>query len=361
VSGRTLLVVGAGLVGTSVGLGASAAGWTVWLRDDDERAVRDGVSRGAGTALPAGAEPSLVLVAVPPRRTAEAVVSAYRQYVTATITDVASVKANVQLEVEGILGASPRFIPGHPLAGSEVSGARGARAELFADHVWVLTPRAAAPPERLELVQRLVTDLGAVALRWDAHEHDSAVALTSHLPQVLSSLLAAQLADPAGPDVRLSGQGVRDMTRIAASDPELWTQILAVNAAPVARVLESLRDDLDEVLRALRRLGEGPDEAGEAALHDLLSRGNAGRSRLPGRHGDRDSPLAGVIVSVADRPGELALLFALAARVGVNLADVRIDHVLGKPTGRVELMVGADRREQFLDALHAGGWVTQQI
>jgi prephenate dehydrogenase len=142
------------------------------------------------------------------------------------------------------------------------------------------------------------------------------------------------------------------MTRSAASDPELWLEILSANAAPVAEVLDALRADLDDLVDALRTIEAG----GEAVLADALRRGNAGRDRVPGKHGARSAPTREVPVAVADAPGELGRLFAAVAAGGVSVEDVRIEHVLGRPTGVVEISVARDAAEQLAEALRADGW-----
>ena len=159
-------------------------------------------------------------------------------------------------------------------------------------------------------------------------------------------------------DTRLSGQGLRDMTRIAASDPALWTQILTANAGPVADVLAPLGADLEALVTALREVAADGPESGPAAdsINLVLRRGNEGRERIPGKHGATAVPTSALVVAVADQPGELARLFALAGEVGVNLEDVRIDHALGRPTGLVELTVAVTSAAELVTALRQRGW-----
>lgn len=360
-----LLVVGAGLVGTSIALGARAKGWQVWLRDTDPAVELAAAGRGAGEIGLPPADPDLVVVAVPPTGIPQVTVHYQNLYLTSTFMDVGSVKAHVLDEVEALGGDPARFVPGHPMAGGEVPGPDAARADLFADRVWVLAPDQRTDAARVEQVSEFAAGLGAVVSCWDPEAHDRAVALTSHAPQLLSSLLAARLAAREAADVSLSGQGLRDMTRIAGSDAELWTQILVANAGPVLEVLESLRADLDTVLTALQVVVQHEKSSAsagspEAVLRDVIRRGNAGRDRIPGKHGSPAEPYATVLVSVSDRPGELARLFTLAGAADVNLEDVRIDHVLGRPTGLVELTVAADREAALSDALLADGWTVRR-
>jgi prephenate dehydrogenase len=345
------------LIGTSVALAATAAGARVWLHDRDPGESELAASRGAGeVGLPQTA-PDLVVVAVPPQATAPVIHTLSSRYLKSTFTDVASIKNEVLVEIETLGGNFGRYVPGHPLAGGEVSGAAAARADLFADRVWVLTPPPGADPVRVEQVTDFVSALGAVVVRWDAEAHDRAVALTSHLPQVVSSLLAARLAAPGAADPGLSGQGLRDMTRIAASDPEMWTQILAANARPVLEVLGAFEQDLARLRAALQTLASGGDTAGaRSVVSDLLARGNLGRELVPGKHGAAPAPTSTVVVAVDDRPGELGRLFAEVGATGCNLEDVRIDHALGRPTGLVELTVSADLRESLIVSLRSAGW-----
>ncbi|HSN05987.1 MAG TPA: prephenate dehydrogenase [Candidatus Angelobacter sp.] len=353
-SGRSVesvLIVGSGLIGASIGLGLRSLGIDVVLEDADPAAVQVAVERGAGRPGPPQADPDLVIVAVPPARAATVILATLRRYLSATVSDVCSTKARLQAEVETVEPNIDRYVPGHPLAGREVSGPAAARADLFADRVWALTPGPGTDPARTALVAALVERLGAVVVTTTAREHDRAVALTSHTPQVVSSLVAAALEPLGSAEVRLSGQGLRDMTRLAGSDPDLWTEILTSNAEPVSAALDDLIERLSRVRDGLR------DEAdGGPAVRAALAAGVAGAMRVPGKHGDQPVSYAVVPVVIADRPGELGRLFAAAARTGVNLEDVRIDHAQGRPTGLVELEVRPESAGDLADELRADGF-----
>ncbi|MEO6820933.1 MAG: prephenate dehydrogenase [Candidatus Nanopelagicales bacterium] len=359
----TLLVIGTGLVGTSVALGARAQGWRVWVHDADPDVARHAAAKGAGEVGLPTSDPDLVVLAVPPAVIPAVAAEYLKRYLTSTFTDVGSVKSHIVDETVALGADVSRLVPGHPMAGGEVPGPDAARADLFADRVWVLTPDARADTARVDQVAAFAAAQGAVVTRWDAAAHDRAVALTSHAPQLLSTLLAARLADRDPADVQLSGQGLRDMTRIAGSDPGLWTQILLANALPVLDVLEAIRADLDTVVTALRNVAAGSASAtreAEQVLRDAMTRGNSGHARIPGKHGlSPAEAFSTVLVSVTDRPGELARLFALAGGAQVNLEDVRIDHVLGRPTGLVELTVTRDRETVLAEALAADGWTVR--
>lgn len=344
-----VLVIGTGLIGASIGQSLQRAGISVLLEDIDPSSVWTAAQVGAGVAAAESAAsiPAVVVVAVPPRHTAEVIAAACRRFPKATITDVASVKASV-LDGARALGADmQRVVGGHPMAGREVTGALGARADLLDDRLWIITPTAETDDAHLAQVHRLVTACGAYAIEMTPEEHDRAVALVSHAPQLVSSILAGQLVDAKEEHVRVAGQGLRDMTRIAGSDPALWVDILSANAVPVAGVIESVIASLEDALARLRA-GEG--------IEAVLEGGNAGRLRVPGKHGAAPTDYDMVAVMVADRPGELARLFQAAADASVNLEDIRIEHVLGRPSGVIELAVQPQAGETLRAALLAGGF-----
>lgn len=344
-----VLIVGSGLIGTSLGLALRRADVTVWLDDRDPACVAEAVAMGAGLAWQEGlGEPSLVVVAVPPSATATEVARASR-FATATVTDVTSVKAEM-LAAAIAAGADPtRVVGGHPMAGRELSGPGAGRRELFDDRPWVITPLPESEPDRVRQVVDMARTCGAVPFVMDPEDHDRAVALTSHAPQVISSLLAARLMDADDQAVLVSGQGLRDMTRIAASDPTLWREILAANAGAVADVLEAFAADLARVVDDLR-------SGIESGVVSALDRGRAGRERIPGKHGDAATRYEVVAAIVKDEPGELARLFMAAGTLQVNLEDVRIDHVLGKPSGLIELSVRPEAVTALAEGLRSLGF-----
>lgn len=349
-----VLIIGSGLIGTSVGLALRAAGYPVWLMDRNSDALAEAVQRGAGNAWQDDEpDPDLVVVAVPPRHVVDVVAHALHRWPAATVTDVASVKAPVMAGLDERVGAAMgRFVGGHPMAGREVTGPRGAMPELFRDRPWVLTPSAESDPDRLEVVLGAIADAGAIPLELDPEEHDRAVALTSHTPQVVASLLAGRLNAAEPEQVLVSGQGLRDTIRIAGSDPDLWSEILTANAGPVVAELQCLAGDLQRFIGQLQQGGE----AGRRAVYQAVNDGRRGAARLPGKHGSPGARYRSVKVAVPDEPGALASLFAVAAQAKVNLEDVRIEHALGRPTGLVELSVSPDSAEGLIATLQAAGW-----
>lgn len=358
--GRTrgpVLIVGSGLLGASIGLALSGLGVEVWLQDASPSAAALARDLGAGRLIAPGEQAGLVVVAVPPDVVAPVVAAVLRAHPEAVATDVASVKL-LPLQALTELGADlSRYVGGHPLAGRERSGAISARSDLFVGRPWVLTPAEDVDAVAVEVVRDLILDLGAFPVTMDAAAHDQAVAVISHVPQVLSSLVAARLLESTDAALSLSGQGLRDTTRIAASDPGLWVQILGANAGPVADVLTALRHDLDATIAALRRLTGGADAVGaRAGLATVLDAGVRGHARIPGKHGSAPVELAVVTVQVPDRPGEIGRILHAMGEAGVNLEDLRIEHVPGRRMGLAEISVMPMAREALLVLLERGGW-----
>lgn len=353
---RSVLIVGTGLIGASIGLALRGRGVEVYLRDASADALAQAVERGAG--LPDGERGpvDLAVVAVPPGRAGEVTAALLDEADVEAVTDVTSVKAPLAATLVDHKERA-RYVGGHPMAGREVSGPAGAHHDLFRGRPWVITPPAGFPIDAtarrpVELVTQLALLVGAMPVRMTPEQHDAAVAVVSHAPHLVSALVAGRLRDAAGHEVRLAGGGVRDITRVAASDPAMWREILAANATAVRGVLNDLRADLDAAITALDAPGEPDLDSVEALLHA----GVAGRGRLPGKHGLGHEEFVGVPVELADRPGQLAGLFSDVGEVGVNVEDVRIEHVPGEPVGLVELSVRAEAQDVLVDGLRRRGW-----
>jgi prephenate dehydrogenase len=360
---RTAAVIGTGLIGTSAALALTARGVTVHLSDHDPDAARTAAALGAGVTDPPAGPVDLALVAVPPAHVARVLAGAQARGTARAYLDVASVKSGPRRDLEALGVDMAQYIGTHPMAGRERSGPLAATPELFEGRPWVLTPTPGTDTEVLNLALELVAMCGAVPVVMDAGAHDRAVALVSHTPQLVSSMVAARLQHAEESAVRLCGQGIRDVTRIAASDPGMWIDILSANPGPVADVLSALAEDLEETVRALRALeaaDPGGREEGGAGIEDVLRRGNAGRGRVPGKHGTAPAAYESVVVLIGDQPGELARVFADAHSAGVNIEDVRIEHSAGRQAGLVQLMVEPRRAPVLGAALRERGWSLRQ-
>ncbi|MCX4861495.1 prephenate dehydrogenase [Streptomyces canus] len=360
---RTALVVGTGLIGTSAALALAGRGVTVHLADHDPEQARTAAALGAGTDEAPEGPVDLAIVAAPPAHVAGVLADAMRRGVARGYIDVASVKGGPRRELEALGLDLSSYIGTHPMSGREKSGPLAASGDLFEGRPWVLTPTRNTDTEVLNLALELVSHCRAVPVVMDADAHDRAVALVSHMPHLVSSMVAARLQHAEEAAVRLCGQGIRDVTRIAASDPGMWIDILSANPGPVADLLTDVAGDLEETVRALRAL-QSADETkrleGTSGIEDMLRRGNAGQVRVPGKHGSAPRVYEVVAVLIDDQPGQLARIFADAGRAGVNIEDVRIEHATGQQAGLVQLMVEPSAAPVLAASLRERGWAIRQ-
>jgi prephenate dehydrogenase len=354
-----VLIIGTGLIGTSAGLALRERGVRVWLADHDPDVARLAASLGAGElppggtgTIPEGVSVDLAVLAVPPDVLAPVLAAAQRAGLARCYTDVASVKASPLAQIRALGCDLSCYVPGHPLAGRERSGPAAARADLFEGRPWALCPLPETDPDAVALVRSLVTSLGAEPVLTEAAEHDRWVALVSHAPHLVASAMAARLAGAPRGALDLAGPGLRDVTRIAAGDSALWTQILAANAAGVSEVLTQVAADLTEAAAALAN----PTDEAVKELTGLLDTGAAGVARLPGKHGRPAASYAIVQVVIPDQPGELSRLFQAAGHAGVNIEDIRIEHSPGLPSGVAELYVKPPAAGPLVQALTQSGW-----
>jgi prephenate dehydrogenase len=348
-----VVVLGTGLIGTSIALALRERGASVWLADQDPAAARLAADLGAGDPLPAQGRPvtaDVAVIAVPPGAVAATLAAAQARGLARCYTDVASVKQLPVTQARDLGCDLTCYVPGHPLAGREKHGPAAARADLFLGRTWAVCPAPETSNEATQAVMSLARACGAVAVRAGIAAHDRWVALVSHAPHLVAAAMAARLEAAPAEALDLAGQGLRDVTRIAAGDTALWTQILSANAAPVAEVLAAVAGDLAEAARML------DDGEGSKSVAALLDRGQAGVARIPGKHGGTAKQFAVVQVVIPDQPGELARLFRATGDAGVNVEDVRIEHSPGLPVGVAELSVRPAEAGTLLEALEAGGW-----
>ena len=352
----TVGIVGAGLIGTSIGLALARRGETALLHDVDEGKAHTAEALGAGRAA---AFDSLgtcdhVVVAVPPSATAEVITRLLRLNDSLTVSDVTSAQSNVRLEVETLNPqTSTRYCGAHPIAGRERGGPGAAQPELFDGATWVVCPVADTAEAAVAAARDVAHRCGARTVVVDPATHDRVLAAVSHAPQLVASALAARLGD-AGPQApALAGQGFRDTTRLADSDPRLWASIAGANAAPLAAELRALAATLSATAAAL--------DAGDAtAVAELVAAGRDARALLPGKAAAPRPRWSRVGVVLEDRPGELARLLAAAGAAEVNVEDLTIEHAPDHPVGYVDLDVRPEQAERLLAALRSAGWAAHR-
>jgi prephenate dehydrogenase len=358
-------VCGGGLIGTSVALGLlRAGGYEVRVYDEDP-AGREALARVleasgqeamlAPSWAAAAADAQVLVAAVPPNVVAEVLaIGALHALPTALLTDVASVKGRV---VESVLtalatvgDAASRYVGGHPMAGSERSGAGAADAGLFTGATWVLTPSARTSDASLTSATELVTALGARVLVLDPTAHDTIVGLVSHLPQLVASVLAEVAAETVGTErdavLAVAGPGFRDTTRIAASDPALWLDIVDGNRDAILRALDAFSSRLTVVVDAVR--AEDTE-----TLHAVLDRASQARRRLVPKR--LDAALVDLIVPLQDRPGSIARISGALGSAGINIEDLAMRHASAADRGSLLVRILADDLTAARAALAAAG------
>ena len=342
-------IVGTGLLGTSIGLVLRRLDIDVTLVDTSPTAVALATQYGAGRAGTEADSPALIVVAVPPDVVADVVTRELADFPDAIVTDVASVKGSILAELVSRDNDLSRYVGSHPMAGRERGGAVAARADIFTGRSWVVCTRSDASNVAINMVSDLVVDCGANLVEMSTEDHDSAVALVSHVPQIVASAVASSLIGASDSAVGLAGGGLRDVTRIAASEPNLWLQILSANSTDVTAVLEGVHERLGAVLDALR--GDAP----AVTLAELLTAGNTGVARIPGKHG-RNAQFAHILVVIDDRPGQLAQLLADIGDLGINMEDLRLEHSPGSAIGFAEVAVLSAAEATLVSDLEVRGW-----
>ena len=341
-------VVGLGLIGSSLGLALRAGGWHVSGSDLDPARAARALELGIVDALGEDREATIAFVATPVAAIAD-VARALLDRDPASglvVTDVGGVKGPVVAAV-----GHPRFVGGHPMAGSEQEGPDGADADLFTGATWVLTPTEQTDPEAFSAVRFLVSSFGADAVALPPERHDALVAIVSHVPHLTAANLMALAADASEEHaalLRLAAGGFRDMTRIAAGDPGIWPDIFRDNASAVLAVLDELRARLDEARRIVA-------EGDRASLVALLEHAKSARRNLPPRV-PRPEQVVECRIPVPDRPGVLAEVTTLLGELGVNVRDLEIAHSAEGERGVLVLAVDADVAERARAALVERGY-----
>ena len=346
---KTIRIVGAGLIGTSIGLALKAAGASVAFVDTDPNAqlLANDLVKGGNAE-----NPDLIIIATPPSAFKSAIERESTLNPEAILMDIGSVKTKPIVEVSTIEGLTYRFCGTHPMAGREVSGAVSARADLFLDRAWIITPTAETSAEAKAMVLEVIAACGAQAVEMSAQDHDQRVALISHLPQTVSSLLAAQLSNSNPEALALAGGGLRDTVRIAGSDPKLWGEILAANEDALLPLLISLQSDLSELISAA---------SGPAKWESLVAAGRAGKSAIPGKHGGKSREYSYLPIVIDDRPGQLGSLFNACAKADVNIEDLALEHSPGQLTAVITLAIAPEDIGRLSEFLTKDGWNVHSV
>lgn len=338
-------VVGTGLIGGSVGMALREQGWRVTGTDIDPRAAERARVMGAIDDVGVDPEAEVTFLAVPVGRIGDLAVELLDR-TAGVVTDVGSTKAAISRALD-----DPRFVGGHPMAGSEQDGIDGARPDLFQGATWVLTPTEKTDEHSFALVRSVVRSFGAEPISLAPEAHDQMVALVSHVPHLTAAALMC-LADESAVEhralLRLAAGGFRDMTRISAGRPAIWPDICVANRPAIV-------DGLDRLIEELSRIRDRVSGEDRPGLLDLLSRARHARINLPSGYGQAEV-LAEVAVPIPDRPGEIAAITTLASELDVNLIDLEITHSSEGHRGVLMVIVDAAIAERLVGGLMAKGY-----
>ena len=336
-------IVGSGLIGSSIGLALVQRGVGVTMVDSDSGA--QALAQDLVKSAPTGT-PDLIILASPISSIAQALESEKSSPVKLGFMDISSVKTKVKVEVSTSGFDPARFLPTHPMAGREVGGAQSARADLFQARPWILDSDG-VEPELREAGLELISLLGAIAIEMDSKSHDQAVALVSHLPQLVASLLASQLEGADESWLGLAGAGLRDTIRIAGSNPDLWKEIVGANSSAIAPLLTRFIEDAQLLLEGL---------SDEKVVAGVIAAGQRGRNLIPGKHGGQQRSYTYLPIVIEDKPGQLAALFEECARAEVNVEDLAIEHSPGQFTGLITLALSEEGAKKLSSHLQEKGW-----
>ena len=337
---RRVAILGTGLIGASLGMALREVGWTVsgW---DPSRSARDiarqrGALHEARDTLEAAARDAQLIVLAGPLNATLATLADLDT--DAIVTDVAGAKVPV-------IAAAPtgmRFVAGHPMAGREHAGPAAATSALFRGAAWIVCPDGAAPDD-VEAVTGIVESVGAIPVSMSAAEHDRVVATVSHLPQVIATSLVNQVSDSPAALELVSGS-FRDLTRIAASEPGWWPEVLVANEANVG-------DAIDELIAHLGAMREEMRGDGEALTARLAAARDNRRDMAP--------PVVRVGVVLQDKPGEIAAVGRALEESSVDVRDLQLRHALHGGGGVLTLSVRPGESETLRAALAAEGFALE--
>lgn len=342
---RRANVLGLGLIGGSIGLRLRAEGWVVSGIDLDESREHESMRRSVVDHIGVDPEAEVSFVAAPVLGVPELAKRALCE-TSGVVTDVGSVKSSVVAALD-----DPRFLGGHPMAGSELDGLDGADASMFDGAVWVLTPTTSTLDSTFSVVAGVVAELGAEVVALSPERHDQVVAVVSHVPHLAAAALmglASERAEEHAALLRLAAGGFRDMTRIASGHPAIWLDICSENR-------DAIVDALDGLIAGLADMRNVVANEDRVALERRLSRARDARANLPVR-GFVPGDLAEVRIPIPDRPGAAAEVFTLAAELGVNILSFEVVHSAEGNRGVAVVLVAADASQLYRGGLLARGY-----
>ena len=356
-----IAVIGTGLMGGSLAMALTEARCAaeIGAYDSDLAARADAREMGVAdkvydSAADAARGARVLFLATPISAMGDAVAEcAPAMEPGAVVSDLASAKLGVIETISGMLPPGVSYVGGHPMAGSEQSGVRNASADMFRDRYYVLTPTDDTDPGALATVHSLLTSIGARVISMDPESHDRAMATVSHVPHLLSLLLmelASREQERIKGTYKIAAGGFRDMTRIAASNPGMWLDIIAENRRFIVERLKDYSASVDWLVGVL-------EKGDDSALRALLADAKAAREELLLKTGAEIVELFTVSMPVPDEPGVISRITTAIGSLGINIEDISIAHPLEGDTGVLTLKVqGEDSTNEAAEHLESLGY-----
>lgn len=349
----TIKIIGCGLIGTSIALRLKELGEKVWMEDKNPANLalaKDLIGNNES-------EPEifdLIIIATPISAIIDVLSNLKKYNANSTVIDIGGLKSKLILKVEEFKDIAPIFISAHPMAGREFVGPSNARSDLFEGRAWLLTRTNASTSKSLEIAKKLGRDLGATAYELNPKDHDATIAAISHLPQVLSSLMGHLLNNESIDSLNFAGQGLRDVSRLADSDKEMWSHLLLENNEEILPRIKSAID-------LLQKLHDDLSTNKVEGVNQFLEKGKAGRERIPGKHGAKPRAYSYLPIVIDDKPGQLARIFDECAQCGVNIEDLSIEHSPNQETGLITLALSQVDAHKLKVHMQSKGWLAQEI
>jgi len=353
-------LIGTGLIGGSLGIALrekrlvkEVVGFDQEKCALEEAIKRGAVDRAASSLAEAVKASDLVILAIPVSNTLEVLKSILPFLKQDTvITDVGSTKTSIMKKTAGLFPPSVHFIGGHPMAGSEESGIKGADPALLENAIYVLTPAADCPSEVVEKLKHILEETGAEPLVLNPEEHDRVVASVSHLPYVVAAALTRSVAGAENVELvrTLAAGGFRDSTRIALSSPELWRGICLSNREELGKALLSFQDSISRIQKHLL-------DCDQDAIEEFFREARDYRSNIPYRGRGILPELYEVIVLIKDIPGAIGHLTTILGNSGVNIDAIEILHVRELAGGSIRLgFRSIDQQQKAIKLLDEKGY-----
>ena len=346
-------IIGCGLIGSSIALRLAQNGHKIWLEDSSSKNLILAQDL-LGAELEQAEIYDLIVIAVPVPEISKVIENLESFNNETTVIDIGGLKSQVISKVESLPEIRNRYVSTHPMAGREFSGPQNARADLFEGRAWIVTPSKYSEGSAIKLAASVGEELGSTSYQLEANQHDEAIAAISHIPQIFSSLLGALVNSENDDSLNFAGQGLRDVSRLADSDPNLWTQLLLLNKEELVPRLKLAKTKLDELQKAIE-VGDGQ------RIYSFLNEGKMGKAKIPGKHGAKNRNYSYLPIVIDDKPGQLANIFDECAIVGVNVEDLMIEHSPKQSTGLITLSLSREDAVKLREHLNLKGWRVHEI